>query len=184
MCQPRAQRLDEAQPAPLAGALVELLPSVAQAGSAEAGMAGKIPGRDHAPEQPAMRGKRARSAKASRVPSAQPMGSTVTTGTHTPLAQVLSAGHRLSQAPQWRGLSPRVTHWVPQSVLPLAQVAWQVPLRQTWPTAQTAPQAPQLRVSLVRLTHAPAQELVPSGQEHVPAEQVAPAGQAMAHEPQ
>jgi len=112
------------------------------------------------------------------------MGSTVTTGTHTPLAQVLSVGQRLLQAPQWRGLSPRVTHWVPQSVLPLAQVAWQVPVRQTWPAAQIVPQAPQLRLSLVRLTHAPAQELVPRGHEQLPAEQVAPAGQTVLQEPQ
>jgi hypothetical protein len=108
----------------------------------------------------------------------------VTTGTQTPLAQVLSAAQRLPHAPQFRGLSPRVTHWVPQSVLPLAQVAWQVPLRQTWPVAQTVPQAPQFRVSLVKLTHAPAQELVPSGHAHTPAVQVAPAGQTVGQLPQ
>ena len=68
---------------------------------------------------------------ASRVPSEQPIGSTVAIGTHLPLEQVFSAGQRLLHAPQWLMSSPRVTHCVPQSVLPLAHVAWHVPVRQT-----------------------------------------------------
>lgn len=97
MCHPSAQRFDDAQPA---GDAVELLPTVAQLALVVAGIAGKIPGNAQRPVHPAMRGKRARSVNASRVPSAQPPPSMLITATQRPLAQIDSAPHAVPHAPQ------------------------------------------------------------------------------------
>ncbi len=182
--QPGAHRLDDAQPAPFAGAVADELPSVAHTGSADAGIAGKIPGSDHAPEHAAMFGNRARSANASRVPSAHPIASIVMTRTHIPAEQTLSAGQRLPHAPQLFTSSPSVTHSVPHSVLPLAQVAWHTPVRHTCPAGQARPHVPQFSESLARLRHAPPHIVVPSGHEHIPATHDAPVTHAFPQRPQ
>jgi len=181
MCQPGAQRLDEEQPA---GDAVELLPSVAQLGLAEAGMAGKIPGSDQAPEQPAMRGKRTRSVKASRVPSAQPPPSMLITATQRPLAQIDSAPQTVPQAPQLFRSSPRSVQRPPHRVAPLEHEAAQRPPEHTWPEGQTVPHAPQLFESLPSDAHALPHRVDPKGQAQAPAVQVPLAGHARPHMPQ
>ena len=181
MCQPGAQRFDDAQPA---GDAVELLPSVAQLGLAEAGMAGKIPGSDHDPEHPAMRGKRVRSVNPSRVPSAQPPPSMLITATHRPLAQRDSAPHTVPQAPQLLRSSPRRVQPPAQAVAPLEHDATQLPPEHTWPAAHARPQLPQLAVSRPRDAHVAPHIVVPKGQAQVPPLHLPLAGHAVPHAPQ
>lgn len=184
MCHPGAHRFDDAHPAPLLGAIVESSPSVAHTGSADFGIAGKIPGNPQGPAQPAMFGNVVRLAKASRAPSAQPMGSTDITGTHVPPAQISLPPQRTPHAPQLFGSSPSRTHCVPHSVKPLAQTGRQTPPLQTCPDGHMTPHAPQWLLLLVMSTQAPAHVTVPSGQVQTPARQSAPAGQGLAQRPQ
>jgi len=181
MCQPGAQRFDDAQPA---GDAVELLPSVAQLGLADAGMAGKIPGSAHDPEHPAMRANRVRSVNASRVPSAQPPPSTLITATQRPLAQMDSAPHTVPQAPQWLRSSPRSVQSPPQFVAPLEHEDMQLPAEHTCPAAHARPQLPQLAVSRPRGAHVVPHIVVPTGQEHAPPLHVPLVGHAVPHAPQ
>lgn len=184
MRQPGAHKLDDAQPAPFAGAVIESSPSVAHAGNAARGIAGKIPGNPHGPAQAAMLGKVAVLVNASRRPSAQPIGSMDMTGVQTPAEHVSLLAQRRPQTPQLFTSSPSRTHCVPHNVNPLAQIGLHTPPAQTSVPVQRVPQAPQLFVLLVMSTQVPAHIVVPSGHSHIPARQVAPAAHAFAQRPQ
>lgn len=62
-------------------------------------------------------------------------------------AVALASEHTRPQLPQCAALDVTSTHAPEQSVVPIAQVDWHVPLLHTFPAAHTVPHAPQLRES-------------------------------------
>src|SRR5687768_5339155 len=105
-------------------------------------------------------------------------------GTHVPTPQTRPAGHGAPHAPQWKLLSERFTHEVPQADCP-GRHPHALPA-QTWVAEQALPHAPQFAASFAVLTQKPLQRvpLQPPDPWHVPAEQNSPAAHALPHPPQ
>jgi len=95
---------------------------------------------------------------------------------HLPYTHPLPPVHLLPQAPQLVGSDWRLTHTVPQQTCAVGHPqGLHLPALHVDPVKQALPHVPQFKVSLLVLTHLPAQLVSPRMQEHAPVMQVNPA---------
>jgi hypothetical protein len=95
-------------------------------------------------------------------------------------------GQVIPHVPQFARSFVRLTHALPQRVVPALHPAMHVPPVQVSPVAHARPHMPQFAPLVMRSTQAPPQAVCPVGhtRRHVPVTQLCPVAQALPHMPQ